>query len=377
MPFGSICQNDRRKTIEKLSQEVEFLEDQVFLLKTRLLEAIMVKMPADVENRKLARLGDTLEENVQMLNNTINTAIYEVTDFVEKGECTARYIQDRHRITLIIAANFQNLTTQYQRIINDINQRRISLANMAAMMQDEMSSLVHGYLLISLIPPATLKEILSNFEFFGLNEAIPRKLIAAYYTFEVVRDAYVSDEGLHLLLEIPLNPGHGVHEVFRATPIPQPIPNTKRATQYQLSKTHLLMSWDKTNFAEVTEQELSTHCWGSHLLRLQTAILHHPIAENHLSHGALFQSPRYGTEIMRTRSHSPPTTPTSPLSIRHNLFVDVRQGRFCDTERHTIGRLQNARVSKLSGSTYVQRTAAIAECRVIFDTRAAVVFDGG
>ena len=268
VPFGSICQNDRRKAIEKLSQEVEFLEDQVFLLKTRLLEAIMVKMPADVENRKLARLGDTLEENVRMLNNTINTAIYEVTDFVEKGECAARYIQDRHRNTLIIAANFQNLTTQYRRIINDINQRRISLANMAAMMQDAMSSLVHGYLPISLIPPATLKEILNNFEFFGLNEAIPRKLIAAYYTFEVVRDAYVSDEGLHLLLEIPLSSGHGVHEVFRATPIPQPILNTERATQYQLSKTHLLMSWDKTNFSEVTEQELSTHCWGSHRLRL-------------------------------------------------------------------------------------------------------------
>ena len=124
VPFGSICQNDRRKTIEKLSQEVEFLEGQVFLLKTRLLEAILVKLPADVENRKLARLGDTLEENVQMLNNTINTAIYEVADFVEKGQCTARYIQDRHRNNLIIAANFQNLTTQYRRIFNDINQRR-------------------------------------------------------------------------------------------------------------------------------------------------------------------------------------------------------------------------------------------------------------
>ena len=121
--FGSICQNDRRKTIEKLSQEVEFLEDQVLLLKTHLLEAIMVKMPADVENRKIARLGDTLEVNVQKLNNTINTAIYEVTDFVENGESAARCIQDRRRNTLIIAANFQNLTTQYQRFINDINQR--------------------------------------------------------------------------------------------------------------------------------------------------------------------------------------------------------------------------------------------------------------
>ena len=62
--------------------------------------------------------------------------------------------------------------------------------------------------------------------------------------------------------------GPGVHEVYRATPVPQPIPNTEMATQYQLSKTHLLRSWDKTNFAEVSEQELSTHCWGSHRRRL-------------------------------------------------------------------------------------------------------------
>ena len=94
------------------------------------------------------------------------------------------------------------------------------------------------------------------------------KTKATYYTFEVVKDAYISDEGLHLLIEIPLYMGHGVHGVLRATPIPQPIPQTKRATQYHLSKTHLLMSSDKTNFAEVTEQELSTHCWGSHRLKL-------------------------------------------------------------------------------------------------------------
>ena len=266
MPFGSFCQNDLRKAIEKLSQEFELLEDQVFLLKTRSLETNMVKLPADVENRKLARLGNTFEGNVRILKITINNAIQEVTDFVEKEECTVRYIQERHRNTLIIPANFQNLTTQYRRNVNDINQRRTSLANLAATTQDAMSSLVHGYLPISLKTPATLKEILNIFEFFGLNEAVPWKLIAAYYTFEVVKDAYVSDEGLYLLLEFPLISGHGLHEVFRATPIPQPIPNTERATQYQLSKTHLLSS-DKTNFADATEQEFSTHCWGPHRLR--------------------------------------------------------------------------------------------------------------
>ena len=233
-----------------------------------MLEAITVRVLADVERKKLPAWKRSLQETLEMLNETIRGVLEENKDFVEKGECVARHIHDRHRKTLIIAASLQNLTIQYRRLVNDVNQQRISLASMASLMQDAMASLFHGYLPIALIPPTILSKILDTFEVYGLTEAIPRILIAAYYVFEVVRDAYISDEGLHLLIEIPLYTGHGVHDVFRATPIPQPIPQTERATHYYLSRTHLLMSWDKTNFAEVTEQELSTHCWGSHRLRL-------------------------------------------------------------------------------------------------------------
>ena len=233
-------------------------------MKSKFLEAITVGMPADVERRKLPTLKRSLQENVDMLNETIRGVPEAIEDVVEKLKCVAKHIKDRNRNTLIMAASLQNLTIQYRRLVNDVNQQRISLTNMASLMQDAMASLVHGYLPIALIPPTILSKIL---EVYGLNEANPRELIAAYYTFEVVRDAYISDEGLHLLIEIPLYMGHGVHDVFRATPIPQSIPQTERAPQYHLSKTHLLMSWDKTNFAEVTEQEPSTHCWNSHRLR--------------------------------------------------------------------------------------------------------------
>ena len=209
-----------------------------------------------------------------MVNETIRGVLEEIKDFVEKGECVAGHTQDRHRNTLIIAASLQNLTIEYHRIVNDVNQQRISLANMASLRQDAMSLLVHGYLPIALIPLTTLSKNLYTFEVCRLNEAIPRKLIAAYYTFEVDRDAFISDEGLHLPIEIPLSTGHGVHDIFRATPIPQPIPRTESATQNHLSKTHLLLSWDKTNFAEVTEQKLSTHCCGlAPATTLQTTVL--------------------------------------------------------------------------------------------------------
>ena len=90
-------------------------------LKTELLEALTVQMPVDVSTRELVALKQTVEENVQMLNGTINS-VDEIYDYVEKAECVARLTQDRHRNTLIMAAALQNLTTQFRRIVNDINQ---------------------------------------------------------------------------------------------------------------------------------------------------------------------------------------------------------------------------------------------------------------
>ena len=208
VPFGSLCKEDERKKIEALARQIKDLEENVFYLKSKLLEAITVRMPADFERRKLHILERSMQEDVELLNETIRGVLEEIKDFVEKGECVARHTQDRHRNTLIIAASLQKLTNQYRRLVNDENQQRISPAKMASLMQNAMASLVHGYLPIALIPPTILSKILDTFEVYGLNEAIQRKLVAAYYTFEVVRDAYISDEGLQLLVEIPLYTRH-------------------------------------------------------------------------------------------------------------------------------------------------------------------------
>ena len=59
-----------------------------------MLEAITVRMPADVEKRKVPTLERTLQENVEMLNETIRGVLEEIKDYVERGECVARHIQD-------------------------------------------------------------------------------------------------------------------------------------------------------------------------------------------------------------------------------------------------------------------------------------------
>ena len=307
-------------------------------------------MPADVEKKKLPSLKRSLQGNVKMLNETIRGILEEIRDFVEKGECVARYIQDRHRNTIIIAAALQNLTIQHRRLVYDVNQQRISLANMASLMEDAedaMVSLVHGYLPIALIPPTILSKILDTFEVYGFNEAIPRKIIAAYYTFEVVRDAYISDEGLHLLIEIPLCTGHGVHDVFRATPIPQPIPQTERATQYHMSKTHLFMSCDKRNSAEVTEQELSTHCWGSHRLRLDKK----PFSTTKSQKttwltGLCFNLPATVLKLCTQENVALPQHPQA-LYLFDSTSLNSREGRFYNSEFDRARRKSRPGVPKL------------------------------
>ena len=61
-----------------------------------------------------------------MLNETISGVLGEISDYVEKGECVARFTQDRHCRTLIIAASLQKMSLQYRRLVNDVNQQRIS-----------------------------------------------------------------------------------------------------------------------------------------------------------------------------------------------------------------------------------------------------------
>ena len=78
VPFGSFCKEDQRKKIEALATQVKDLEENVFFLKAKLLEAIMVRMPADVGKKKLSALTRSLQENVEMLNETIRGVLEEI-----------------------------------------------------------------------------------------------------------------------------------------------------------------------------------------------------------------------------------------------------------------------------------------------------------
>ena len=68
---GSLCKEDEWNKIEALAMQVKDLEKHVFYFKSKLLEAITVRIPADVERRKLPTLKRSLQENVEVLKETI------------------------------------------------------------------------------------------------------------------------------------------------------------------------------------------------------------------------------------------------------------------------------------------------------------------
>ena len=118
----------------------------------------------------------------------------------------------------------------------EITAFRNSLHNFWYVLNDALNSLAHGYIPATLVPPEYLIEILRSIRHDGLMEAIPKDQITAYYGFELVRSTYISKEGLHILVEIPLHRTNGLHRVYKATAIPQPIGGGTTATTYQFQK---------------------------------------------------------------------------------------------------------------------------------------------
>ena len=96
-----------------------------------------------------------------------------------------------------------------------------------------------------------------------MQEAIPRSDLMTYYGFELVESTVLTETAVNVLINVPVHHTNGFHKVYRAVPVPQPIEDASTATRYSFSRSYLLISERKDNFAEVTEEKLISHCSGS------------------------------------------------------------------------------------------------------------------
>ena len=136
-------------------------------------------------------------------------------------------------------------------------------------MSDALEVLIHGQLPVSMVPPDDLTTILNPIEKNKLREAITREFLMSYYSFELVNSVHATERFLHIEWRVPLHPlTDGLHATYRAIATLWPIENTTTGSRFNLKKTILLVSQQKTTYAEADDLDIIHHCDGNSKLKL-------------------------------------------------------------------------------------------------------------
>ena len=164
--------------------------------------------------------------------------------------------------------SMMNHTQYFDTLLAEILDYQVGLHNFGYVLDDALAALAKGFIPAALIPPKALLKVLNNIQVDGMQEAIPRTELSAYYGFELVENVVLTDESINVLLNIPMHFASGAYRVYKAVAIPQPIDDGNTATRYIFKQNQFLQSNRRDSFAEATEQQLTTHCQGTSRLRL-------------------------------------------------------------------------------------------------------------
>ena len=136
-------------------------------------------------------------------------------------------------------------------------------------LSDALEVLIHGRLPVSRVPPGNLDTIPNQIEKNKLWEAIPREFLLSSYSFELLNSVHATGRGLHIEWRVPLHPlTDGLHATYRAIATLWPIENTITGSWFKLKKTFLLVSQQKTTYAEADDLDIIHHSDGNSKMKL-------------------------------------------------------------------------------------------------------------
>ena len=264
--FG-LCKDHKAKMIEELhsalgankenlKQLSEISRDAIFALESR--------VEATKENLRL--LSTESDTNFAQIRSEMSRMLDWQRELVKwKNDCQKGGFAHSFR-TVLEWANGTNYLTG---LINEVSSYRMGLLTYEREMSDALEVLIHGRLPVSMVPPDDLATILNQIEKNKLREAIPREFLMSYYSFELVNSVHATGRGLHIEWRVPLHPlTDGLHATYRAIATLRPIENTTTGSRFKLKKTILLVSQQKTTYAEADDLDIIHHCDGNSKLKL-------------------------------------------------------------------------------------------------------------
>ena len=264
--FG-LCKDHKAKMIEelhsalgankeKLKQLSENSQDAIFALESR--------VEATKENLRL--LSTESDTNFAQIRSEMSRMLDWQRELVKwKNDCQKGGFAHSFRTVLEWANGTNHLTG----LINEVSSYRMGLLTYEREMSDALEVLIHGRLPVSMVPPDDLATILNQIEKNKLREAIPREFLMSYYSFELVNSVHATGRGLHIEWRVLLHPlTDGLHATYRAIATLRPIENTTTGSRFKLKKTILLVSQQKTTYAEADDLDIIHHCDGNSKLKL-------------------------------------------------------------------------------------------------------------
>ena len=131
-------------------------------------------------------------------------------------------------------------------------------------LSDALEVLIHGRLPVSMAQPDDLATMLNQIEKNKLRQAIPREFLMSYYSFELVNSVHATGRGLHIKWSMPLHPvTDGLHSTYKAIATLRPIEKITTGSRFKLTKTILLVSQQKTTYAEADDLDIIHHRDGT------------------------------------------------------------------------------------------------------------------
>ena len=140
-------------------------------------------------------------------------------------------------------------------------------------MYSAVSSLSSGFVPPNFLKPDQLAAIVEDLTAeeirrgTKLTPAIQVGFEATYYEVQIVLEVTVLQEGLSIVLGIPMNSKSSTFDVYRAIPLHQPNEDGTTASVYRFSHEFVAIATDNSQYAELSATTLN-QCSGTNRIKL-------------------------------------------------------------------------------------------------------------
>ena len=215
------------------------------------------------EMKEIRQSQEELERNQHDFWNATAATLEGLTSSVKTMTLCTEYLFSRSQMNLLRTT----ILARVQSMLSSIQSFRVALWAYKATLLDSIPGLSHGYLPMSLVPRATLLEILEQttqglaHEGGHLSLALSLDHILRYYETPLVRRVESTEDGLLLTVAIPLTSRELIMEVYEGIPLPMPTKDNSTATEWSPETRYLAVTSGRKENALLTKEHLE-NCIG-------------------------------------------------------------------------------------------------------------------